>query len=452
MSVTVAEVDLLALARGLAERAEPGEQVEVAIGEGRRTTVRVHGGEVESFTSATSHGVGIRVIRDQREGFAHAGSLEPSVLDETLGEARDNATFATPDEHVGLVEPDGVAAIDIDHWRDELIAYADTDKIARAIDLERRVLSGDPRMRSARTTAWADSASRLALASSKGLALDTSATSCSLSISAIAGEGPDTATGFGADGARAPADLDDDRVVADAVRRATELLGGAPVPSARLPVLFEARLATTLLGIIASTLTGDVVLKGRSPFADRLGETIGPSWLTLVNDPTDLRSLGADSHDGEGLATRRNALIDGGVLAGFLYDGTTARRAGTRSTASALRGSRSLPTPGVQVLAVTPGTRSADELMSDIEVGLAIRSMNGLHSGVNPVSGDLSVGAEGRMIRNGELAEPVREITIAGSLQRMLLDLRAVGSDLTWLPGGSGMASLLIDDIALGGR
>ncbi|MBK5223871.1 MAG: hypothetical protein JJE52_13575, partial [Acidimicrobiia bacterium] len=205
--------DLLALARGLADRAQPGEQVEVTIGEGRRTTVRVHGGEAESFTSATSHGVGVRVIRDHREGFAHAGSIEPDVLDETLADARDNATFATPDEHVGLVEPDGIEAFDIDHWRDEVLAYADTDKIARAIELERRIMAGDPRMRTVRTTVWSDSASRFALASSTGLALDTRGTSCSISAGAIAGEGDDTATGSGADAARAPADLDDDQVV-----------------------------------------------------------------------------------------------------------------------------------------------------------------------------------------------------------------------------------------------
>jgi PmbA protein len=449
---TAVEVDLLAVARGLVERAEPGEQVEVTLGQGRRTTIRVHRGEVESFTSATSHGVGVRVIRDHREGFAHAGSLDPEVLDETLSEARDNAAFATADEHVGLVEPDGVPPIEIDHWHEALLRYADGDKIARAVELERRVMAGDPRMRSVRTTAWSDSASRFALASSAGIALDTAGTSCSLSVSAIAGEGTDTATGFGADGAREPAHLDDDRVVADAVRRATELLGGAPVPSARLPVLFEPRLAATLLGIVAGTLTGDVVVKGRSPFADRLGEVIAPQWVTLVDDPTDLRSLGADSHDGEGLATRRNVLVENGRLAGFLYDGMSARRAGTTSTASAVRGSRGLPSPGVQVLAVEPGDTDPADLLAGIGVGFAIRSMNGLHSGVNPVSGDLSVGAEGRMIRNGELAEPVREVTIAGSLQRLLLDMRAVGSDLTWLPGGSGMASLVVDDVSLGGR
>ena len=444
--------DLLALARGLAERARPGEAVEVAIGRGRRTAVRVHGGEVESFTSATSLGVGVRIISDQREGFAHAGSHDPDVLDDTLAEARDNATFASPDEHAGLVEPDGVEPVPVDHWHDEILAYGDEDKIARTIDLERRVLGGDPRMRSVRTASWSDAASEFALASTRGLARSTRATSCSLSVSAIAGEGDESATGSGVDAARLPADLDDHQVVADAVERATELLGGKPVGSRRVTLLLEPRLAASLLGIVARTLTGDVVLKGRSPFAGRVGEEIAASSLTLVDDPTDTRSIAADSHDGEGLATRRNVLIDGGVLTGFLYDGTTGRRAGQASTASAVRGSRSLPSPGLQLMVVEPGDLDHDELLADIDEGFALRSMNGLHSGVNPVSGDFSVGAEGRMIRGGALAEPVREVTIAGSLQRMLLDISAVGVDLTWLPGGTGMTSLVIGDVSLGGR
>jgi PmbA protein len=444
--------DLLAIARALVDRASPGEQIEVTLGRGRRTTVRVHGGEVESFTAATSHGVGVRVIADHREGFAHAGSHDPDVLDDTLAEARDNATFATPDEHVGLVEPDGVEPVHIDHWHSELLDYPDEAKIARAIDLERQVLSGDPRMRSVRTAAWSDGASEIALASSSGLALATRRTSCTLSVGAIAGDGDDTATGSGVDAARSPDLLDDVKVVGDAVQRATELLGGKPVPSQRITLLLEPRLAATLLGIVAGTLTGDVVLKGRSPFADRLGETIATDALTLIDDPTDARSLAADSHDGEGLATRRNLLIDRGVLAGYLYDGTTGRRAGIASTASAVRGARSLPTPGVHVMVAEPGQGTYDELLAGIEFGFALRTMNGLHSGVNPVSGDFSVGAEGRMIRGGALAEPVREVTIAGSLQRMLLDLQAIGSDLTWLPGGTGMTSLVLADISLGGR
>jgi PmbA protein len=210
-------------------------------------------------------------------------------------------------------------------------------------------------------------------------------------------------------------------------------------------------MAATILGIVASTLTGGPVVKGRSPFADRVGEQIASPLLTLVDDPTDHRSLAADAHDGEGLATRRNVLVDGGVLEGFLLDTYTGRRLGRPSTGSAVRGARSTPAPGVQALAVLPGTATLDELLAANDGALLVQSMTGLHSGVNAVSGDFSVGVEGMLVRDGQPAEPVREVTVASTLQRLLLDIAAVGADLEWLPTGSGVPSIVISDVALSG-
>ncbi|MCI3950085.1 MAG: peptidase family protein, partial [Acidimicrobiales bacterium] len=157
------------------------------------------------------------------------------------------------------------------------------------------------------------------------------------------------------------------------------------------------------------------------------------------------------AHDGEGLACRRTALLEDGVLRGFLHDTWSARRAGTASTASAVRGYASTPAPGAAALALRPGDRSVDELLATVGDGVLVQEVSGLHSGVNPVSGDVSVGAEGLAIRDGALAEPFREATIASTLQRLLLDVIAVGSDFEWRPGGTGAPSLAIADVALGG-
>src|SRR5690606_29517789 len=137
--------------------------------------------------------------------------------------------------------------------------------------------------------------------------------------------------------------------------------------------------------------------------------------------------LGADSHDGEGLATRRNPLIEGGVLRGFLHNTMTGRRAGVPSTASAVRSYRTTPGVGAQALIMGLGSGTLDDLVAGVDHGILVQSMTGLHSGVNPVSGDFSVGVEGLMIRDGARAEPVREATVASTLQRMLLDISAVG-------------------------
>jgi PmbA protein len=144
-------------------------------------------------------------------------------------------------------------------------------------------------------------------------------------------------------------------------------------------------------------------------------------------------------------------LIADGVLENFLHNSYTARRAGSRSTGSALRSARSLPGVGAQVLVLEPGTRSFEELIGSIDHGLLVNSFAGLHSGVNPTSGDFSVGADGLLIRNGELAGPVREITLASTIQRMLSDLAEVGGDGEWLPGGDYLASLVVPDVSMSG-
>ena len=203
-------------------------------------------------------------------------------------------------------------------------------------------------------------------------------------------------------------------------------------------MVFDRRVATTLLSVVSSALSGEAVAKGRSFFAGRIGEVVGDVGLTLVDDPTDPRAYGAASYDAEGLACRRNILIDQGVLRAFLYDTVSASRAGVSSTGSAVRGGfAGTPGPGCRALTLAPGPEGYDEdgVLAAVGEGLFVQSMTGVHSGVNPISGDFSVGAEGLMIRDGRLAEPVREITVASTLQRILQSLVAVGADVEWLPG-----------------
>ena len=216
-------------------------------------------------------------------------------------------------------------------------------------------------------------------------------------------------------------------------------------------MVFDPRVVSTLLGVIASALSGEAVVKGRSFFAGRLGETIATGGITLVDDPTDARAYGASSHDGEGLACRRNVLIADGVLRMFVYDTVSARRAGAVSTGSAVRGGfAGTPGAGCRAL-VLPGDQEPREILASVGEGLYVQSISGIHSGVNTVSGDFSVGAEGLMIEGGTLAQPVREVTVASTLQRMLQSVVEIGGDLRWLPGAAAGQTLAIADMALSG-
>ncbi len=444
--------ELLELAARVAGWARPGEEIEAYVGRASDTDVVVYGGEIESLSSATSEGVGIRVVSGHRQGFAYAGSLDPGVVEETLAEARDNAGFGTPDEHLGLAVPDGVAAAPLDLWRDDLASFPPQSKVDLAMDLERRVRDGDPRIRSVESSNYGDGATEAAVVTSTGIAAAWRRTGCYVSAYALAGDGDETQTGGGYSVGRSPADLDVEKAATDAVNRSTRLLGARKPPSGRLTVVLDNRITTTLLAILAGTLSGESVLKGRSLFANRLGEEVAAPSLTLVEDPTDPDAYGAAAYDAEGLATRRNVLVSDGVLRSFVYNTYAGRRAGVASTGSAVRGGfKSAPGVGCRALSLSPGTESQEEILARVGSGLLVQSVTGVHSGVNAVSGDFSVGAEGLLFRDGALAEPVREVTIASTLQRMLRDVVAVGNDLEWLPGSAAGVTLAIADMTMSG-
>ncbi len=444
--------DLSALVERVVGLAGDGEAVEAYVARSHHTEVRAYEGHVESLSSADTEGIGIRVIAGGRQGFAYAASLDEAIMAETLAEARDNATFGTVDSFAGLAAPDGVVPADIDLWQDELADFSTADKVALAIEVERVTRAADPRIKGVETASYDDVSSEAAVASSEGIRASTRRTVCSVYVDAMATDGDQTQTGYGYSVSRRPGDLDVAKAAADAALRATRLLGSRKPPSRRLTVFFDPIVTASLLGLLSRALSGEAVLKGRSMFADRLGEAVGAASLTLVDDPTDPQAYGAGRYDAEGLATRRNVLLDGGVVAGFLHNSYTGRRSGTASTGSAVRGGfKGTPGVGSRALSLAPGDRTQEQLLAEFGEGVLVQSVTGMHSGSSPVSGDFSVGIEGLMVRDGAVAEPVREATVASTLQRMLHDVVAVGADLEWLPGSAAGVTLVVTDMSLSG-
>jgi len=444
--------DLLEIASRVAGWANNGEQIEAFVVHQRETEVRAYEGEVESLTSAESQGIGVRVIAGGKQGYAYAGTLEGDAMEETLREARDNAGFAESDKFNGVAEPDGVAPADLHLYREELVSFPTDDKVALAIELERATRAADPRIAGIESAEYIDTLYESAVATSTGIASVTRETGCYLATYALAEADGETQTGFGFSIGREPGELDPAVAAKDAAERATRLLGATKPATERLTVVLDPWVTAQLLGIIGHTLTGEAVLKGRSLFADRLGEEVANTAITLVDDATDPAAFTASMVDGEGLAIRSTALISDGVLTGFLHNSYSGRRSGTSSTGSAARaGFKSAPGVGAHALALGAGDRSQADLIADIGDGFLVQGVTGLHSGVNPVSGDFSTGAEGLRIRNGEVAEPIREVTIASTLQRLLQDVVAIGSDTEWLPMNAAGVTLVVADVTMSG-
>ncbi|MEM9747955.1 MAG: TldD/PmbA family protein [Actinomycetota bacterium] len=447
--------ELQAIADRVVAQAESGEQVEAYVGRGGETEIRVYEGDVEHFVSAQSEGIGIRVIRDGRTGFAYSASLDEGSVAEVLADARDNVQFGTADEYAGLAEPDGVEPTEQSLWSDALAGYATDDKIDLAKTLEKLAAGHDARVR-VDDANYADAWGEAAVASTTGIRQAGRENGCYVTVSTLAdsdaGGEAETQTGFGFSVGKDPTEFDLERAGKEASDRATRLLGATKPTSRRTTIVLDPFVTAQFLGVISSTLNGEAVVKGRSLFADRLGDEVAAAGVTLVDDPTDPRAYTSTDVDGEGLAARRNVLIEGGVLQKFVHNSYSARRAEAASTGNATRGGFA-GTPGVGCLALSlvPGTRSQDEIIADIDDGLLVQQMQGLHSGVNPISGDFSTGAAGLLIENGEIGAPVREFTIASTLQRMLLDVVEVGGDIDWLPMRAAGMSLVIRDITMSG-
>ncbi len=449
------ESELQVIADRVVAQAKPGEQVEAFVTRGGETDVRIYQSAVEHFVSAQGEGVGIRVISEGRTGFAYAGTLDESAIAEVLAEARDNVQFGEPDEFSALAEPDGVPITEQSMWDEDLAEYPTDGKIELAKQLEKLASGQDPRVR-VDDSNYSDGYGESAVASTTGIRMSGRENGCYVSVSTLAddGEGDDaeTQTGFGFSVGRSPLEFDLDKAAREASERATRLLGATKPASKRTTVVLDPMVSAQFLGVISSTLNGEAVVKGRSLFAERIGDEVAASHVTLIDDPTNPKAYSATDVDGEGLAARRNVLIQDGVLQQFVHNSYSARRAGTVSTGNATRGGFS-GTPGVGCLALSlvPGTRSQAEMIADIDDGLLVQSVQGLHSGVNAVSGDFSTGAAGLLISNGQVGAPVREFTIASTLQRMLLDIVEIGGDIDWLPMSASGMSLVIRDVTLSG-
>jgi PmbA protein len=359
---------------------------------------------------------------------------------------------ADPDEYAGLpaefgaTPVDGLASPELARWTTE-------QKVELALAAERaaRAREGVSQVEQA---VYSDVEGTVALANSRGFSGSYSATQAWSYVSAFAGEGADLMTGLGVALGRDPSQIDPEAVGGEAADRALALVGARQPESRRCPVVLDALVAASFVAIVGGMLSAEAVQRGRSLFEGREGDEVADPQLELADDATDPEGPASAPFDGEGSPTRRTPLIEGGRLLTFLFDVRSARRAGRSTTANASRSSyRSPPSVGSSNLIVRPGEDDLDGLLRQAGDGLFVTDVAGLHSGVNPVSGTFSVGASGRLIENGGLGAPVREITIASDLVSMLRGISRVGSEARWMPvaGSVKAPPLLVAEMSVSG-
>lgn len=416
--------------------------------------IRVYDRAVESLTEAGSRGVGVRAFASEgRTGYAFGTDTSEESLRQLAERAVEIANSADADEFSGLPEECGVgetgmlSAADFGDW--------DTAaKVDLAIAVDDAARTADDRVSQVEQSIYADSRSRVAIANSNGFAGDYESTGAYAYSSAFAGEGAELMTGLGLGIGQGPGSLDAKEIGTEAAERAVMLLGARSTTSRKAQVVLDQFTAASFIGLIAGTLSGEAILRGRSPFVGKLEDSIAAQALTVDDDGLIDGGPSSAPFDGEGVAQRRTPLIADGKIANLLYDARTAREASALPTGSGRRGSyRGTPGTGATNIVVGAGDKTQAELIAEVEDGLFVTNVVGLHSGVNPVSGTFSVGAAGVEIKNGELTTAVREATIASDLVSMLGAISALGSERRWVPFGGSVLTppLLIAEMTIAG-
>ncbi|MEL6766365.1 MAG: TldD/PmbA family protein [Pseudomonadota bacterium] len=413
------------------------------------TAVGVAGGILEEAERAEGRDAGLRVITGRGQACVSSSDLRDANLAEMAARAVTMARAAPDDPYCGLAPAEALAG-----RRDaEGLDLADPahppepdalEAMARAAESAALGVPGIVQVEQASASWQRD---RLTIMLSNGFEAGYSRSSISLALSALAGEGTGRERDYAVETRRHAADLPSPESVGlRAGERTVARLGARRPPAGRYPVVYDERVAGGLIGHLLSAANGAAVARGASWLDGKLGEAVLPAGMTVGEEPHLPRGRASRPFDAEGLPTRASAIVENGRLARWVLDLATARQLGLESTANARRGLSGPPSPGVSNVRMTLGDRDRAGLLREIGTGLLVTSFLG--ASINPTTGAYSRGASGFWVEGGEIAYPVNEITLAGSLPEMLRSLRP-GNDADQAKALSA-PSMIVEGLTLG--
>jgi PmbA protein len=417
--------------------------------DGASVSVDIRRGALEQAERAEGIELGLRVLIGGRQACVSVSDTSARTLSDIAERAVAMAREAPNDPYAGLADPSQIArGWDLDAL--QLYDNADEPTAATLQDLARR--AEDAALSQGEITQVESSAGysarRMFLAASNGFAGGYARTSLSVSAVAFAGEGTGMERDWSGEARVWQADLPAPETIgALAGERALARLGARKPATGTFPVLFDERVASSLIGHLLSAVNGASVARGSSWLRDALGQQVLPQGLSVIEDPHRVRIGSSRPFDGEGLPTARRAIVEDGILTGWTLDLGTARKLGMQSTANASRGTSSPPSPSTSNIDLTPGTITRADLLAQMGTGLLVTSMIG--STINPTTGDYSRGASGFWVENGEITYPVNECTIASNLREMLLRIIPANDARAHL--ATRVPSLLVEEMTIAG-
>ncbi len=401
--------------------------------ESRGTSVRVRDGETEKVQDSHSRSLGVRAFVDGRVGIAYTNDATEGAVRIAARRAAALAEVSADDPNAGLPDPSELGSLDAELDVVDAGAAAWTADAWRELGLAAESAArADERITQSEGARAGGVTSHIAIANSAGFAGERSRTDCYVYVSVFAtGEkGERQRDGYSS----AAAHLSDLESAGDvgreAARRAIQRCGYRKPPTGAFPVILSPDVARDFAHTLADAVSAAAVFRRGTFLADSLGETVGSSALTLVDDGTLPRRQGSRAFDGEGVRSRRTVLFDAGRLASWLADSYSGRRTESSTTGNASRGTTGSPGVGTSNLVLAAGDRTPEQVIGDVPQGLYITELFGM--GVNLAAGSWSRGGGGLWIEDGKLSYPVQELTVAGDLRTMLKGVAETANDLTW--------------------
>ena len=463
MSFTSADpvnLDLESLAADVVARAVKAgaTDAEAVVREGDEFSVNVRMGEVETLKESGSRGLGLRVFMGKSSATASTSDLTADGIRQLVQGAMALVKVTEEDPFTGLPEAEefGTLLGDLHLYYDDVYSLDGKERIDWARRAEAAALAVDPRITNSDGGSFDAATGRMVLANSRGFVggYRTSYAGVSAAPLAMDANGQMQRDGWWSS-ARSFAHLDTpEEVGKEAARRTLRRLGARRVATQRVPIVFAAEVARTLVGSIFEAVSGDAIWRSASFLAGKLDEKIAATNINIIDDhtmllPTGAGGYGSSPFDGEGLPSRRNVVVKNGVLRSYLLNTYTARKLGMKSTHNASRGLAGTPGVGCGNLYLEPGTATPDEIIAAIPSGFYVTSLMGF--GTNIVTGDYSRGATGLWIENGQLTHAVEEVTVAGNLGEMFQNITAIGNDLVFR-GAIASPTLRIDGMTVAGE
>lgn len=448
-------MDYLQLARDVVERAKAaGAEADAYISIGKQTNIQVGRGEVEKLSQAGSKGLGVRVIKEGKMGYAYTSDFTPESVARTTEAALTLAEVADADENRVLPPLQSIPETDLQIYDPAIAATSVEDKVAFAKAAEAAALAADERVVMTLRTTYIDGIFDVYLVNSNGFSGSYKKSFAGGYLMAMAAEGEERATAMGIGISSFLADLDAAEIGTEAGEKAAKLLGGKPVPTQEATVVYSPFAAAGLVGVLARALTAEAMQRNRSFLQGKMGQDVAADMVTILDNAVLPGGMASRPFDDEGSVSQATRLINEGVLEAVLQDAYTAHKEGTNSTGNANRGShRQSPGLAPSNFYIQPGNQTPEELIAGVDSGLYVVNTMNTHS-INPVSGDYSVSAQGFWIEDGQLGHPVNEVTIAIPLDRLLKGVQAVANDLIFLPfgGAIGSPTFSVDGVMIGGQ